>query len=164
MILSGSFGIGIWYRQQFRRRLKLLRQMCEILDMLMSEIRYGKSTLPESCRQIGERAGEPFGGCLIQVYEEMKKNTGARFGQVFSEYMGKCFAGLPLTKEDGELFLRFAKKSSFAEGAMQLKWMEQSREMLGQVLCELERETEEKGRIAVGLGAMCGLLFIIILL
>lgn len=164
MILSGSFGMGIWYRQQFRQRVRLLRQMGEILDMLMSEIRYGKSTLPECCRQIGERAGEPFGSYLIQVYEEMKKNTGAGFGQVFSKHMEQCLAGLPLTKGDRELFLRFAKKSSFAEGAMQLKWMEQSRKMLGQVLDELERETEEKGRIAVGLGAMCGLLFIIILL
>lgn len=164
MILSGCLGIGVWYREQFRERVKLLRRMGEILDMLMSEIRYGKSTLPECCRQIGEQAGEPFGEFLIQIYEEMKKNTGAGFGQVFSKYMGKCLEPLPLTKTDRELFLRFAAKSSFAEGAMQLKWMEQSREKLGQVVNDLERETEEKGKIAVGLGAMCGLLFIIVLL
>ncbi|MCM1327203.1 MAG: stage III sporulation protein AB [Bacteroidales bacterium] len=164
MILSGCFGIGVWYRQQFRERAKLLRRMGEILDMLMSEIRYGKSTLPECCRQIGEQAGEPFGKCLIHIYEEMKKNTGAGFGQVFSKHMGQCLEQLPLTKSDKELFLRFAEKSSFADGAMQLKWMEQSREKLGQTVNVLERETEAKGRIAVGLGTMCGLLFILILL
>ncbi len=138
--------------------------MGEILDMLMSEIRYGKSTLPECCRQIGEQAADPFGGCLMQIYEEMQRRTGAAFGQVFCECMGKCLESLPLTREDGEVFLRFAAKESFAEGAMQLKWMEQSREKLGQTARELGREVEKRGRIAVYLSAMCGILFIIILL
>lgn len=138
--------------------------MGEILDMLMSEIRYGKSTLPECCRQIGEQAAEPFGECLTRIYEETRQRTGAAFGQVFCEHMGRCLEPLPLTGEDRELFLRFAAKESFAEGAMQLQWMEQSREKLGQIAQELGRELEKRGRIAIYLGAMCGILFIVILL
>lgn len=71
---------------------------------------------------------------------------------------------MPLTEADKEIFFRIAGKSSFPEGAMQLKWMEQSRDMLGRTIAMLEEKTEEKCRIAVGLGAMGGLLTVIVLL
>lgn len=156
--------MGIWYREQFQGRLKILRQLAEILELLMSEVRYGKSTLPECCRYVGERVQEPFGGCLVHIHDEMQKNTGNGFYEVFSEGMGECLEGFPLAKEDKEAFLHFASKGSFADGAMQLRWMEQSREMLGSIISGLEQETVQKGRIAVALGAMSGLLLVIVLL
>ncbi len=134
------------------------------MEMLMSEIRYGKSTLPECCRHVGERVKEPFCGCLHKIYQDMEENTGEAFGQIFCKEMRKCLMDLPLKEEDKEIFLHFASKDGFAEGVMQLKWMEQCREMLGHAAAELEKETAEKGRIAVGLGAMSGLLLVIILL
>ena len=43
MILTGCLGLGVWYRQQFILRLKAIRIMVEILEILMSEIGYGKA-------------------------------------------------------------------------------------------------------------------------
>lgn len=45
---------------------------------------------------------------------------------------------------------------------MQLKNMEQNLEMLQAVRKRLEREVEEKGRMAMGLGVMGGLLLTIL--
>lgn len=164
MILGGALGLGIWYRQQFRGRLIALRHLQEIMEMLISEVRYSKATLPECCRHVAERVEEPFRGCLKNVYEEMRDNTGRGFGEIFAEQMRTGLSALPIRPADGEVFLRFALQNSFAEGDMQIKWMEQSREQLTHTVETLEAELAGKSRIALSLGAMSGLLLVILLL
>ncbi len=46
---------------------------------------------------------------------------------------------------------------------MQLKWMEESRERLAHRVEELEAELAGRSRVAVSLGAMSGLLLVILL-
>lgn len=156
--------MGLWYREQFRERLSALRRLGEILELLMGEIRYSRSTLPECCRHVAERAGEPFGSCLKEIYDEMRQNTGRGFGEVFVEKMRVCLDKLPITPEDTELFLRFAAQSGFAEGDMQIKWMEQSRDQLAHTVETLEAELAGKSRVALSMGVMSGLLLVILLL
>lgn len=129
----------------------------------MSEIQYGKATLPECCKRVGERQKEPFRSALFQIYEIMGNNTGECFGQVFCEEMEKCLKKLPVTSEDREAFLLFAKGDSFRDGRMQLRTIERSKKLLQLTVDGLEKENAEKCRMAVGLGAMSGLLLIIIL-
>ena len=164
MIISGSLGLGLWYRQQFISRLQTLRELEGILELFMSEIRYGKSTLPECCLHLAARLGEPYAQAFRDVFEEMQENTGAGFSEVFCRHMEECLAALPVKKEDGENFLRFISKSSYADESMQLRTMEMSRELLAGAIERVERENEEKCRLAVGLGAMSGLLLVIVLL
>ncbi len=130
----------------------------------MSEIRYGKSTLPECCKRIGERQQEPYRSSLLRVYHIMEENKGEGFDTVFCRQMEECFDKLPLTKEDREQFLGFARGNSFEDGRMQLKNIESSRELLKLTVTGLEKENAQKCRMAVGLGAMSGLLLVIILL
>lgn len=132
--------------------------------MLISEVRYSKATLPECCRHVAERVEEPLKGCLKQVYEKMCDNTGRGFGEIFVEQMRTGLTALPIRSADGEVFLRFALQSGFAEGDMQIKWMEQSREQLAHTVEVLEAEIAGKSRIALSLGAMSGLLLVILLL
>ena len=76
MIIAGCLGLGLWYKQQFILRLKYIRNLQGILEMMMSEIRYGKTTLPECCRRIGERQPEPFGSTFKEVYEAVMDKKG----------------------------------------------------------------------------------------
>ena len=145
-------------------RLQALRELEEILELLMSEIRYGKATLPECCRRMTGRLKEPYGEAFRGVYEEMEKNTGTGFGDVFRKHMEGCLGKLPIKKEDGENFLRFVSESSFAEEKMQLRSIDISKELIHGGVEALERENGEKCRLAVGLGAMSGLLLVIVLL
>lgn len=132
--------------------------------MLMSEIRYGKTTLPECCRHIGERLPDPVGKSFGQIYKTMQENGGESFTDVFCENMEKCLAGLPITGQDREDFLSFAMGQSFEDGCMQLRTIERSKELLQATAERLEKENAEKCRMAVGLGAMSGLLLVVILL
>ena len=164
MILLGCFGLGLWYRQQFILRLQTLRTLLGILDMLMSDIRYGKSTLPESCKRIGERQKEPYRSSFLEIYRTMEENGGECFPQVFCRHMEKCLRQLPIKAKDGEQFLAFAAGDSFEDGRMQLRTVERSKELLQLTVEGLEKENAEKCRLAVGLGAMSGLLLVIVLL
>ena len=78
--------------------------------------------------------------------------------------MGEVFRTLPLKEEDREAFFRFLSQAGFADGQMQLRAIEQSMEFLHGTQERLEKENEEKCRMAVGLGAMGGLLLILVFL
>lgn len=93
----------------------------------------------------------------------MEENTGISFGEAFREEMGKAFAGLPLKEEDKENFLYFTSQTGFSDSRMQLRAMEQGMERLEVIQKALEKENAEKCRMAVGLGAMGGLLLVLAL-
>lgn len=164
MIVTGCLGMGIWYRQQLIHRLYALRNLCRILELLCSEIRYGKATLPECCRHLAGILEEPYAECFRRIFKELQKKNGRSFSEVFCENMNLCMEQLPVKREDREAFLQFVNGGSFADGNMQLRSIEQSRELLADTVDVLKCETAEKGRMAVGLGAMCGLFLVVVLL
>lgn len=164
MIVTGCLGMGLWYRDHFIGRLETLRDLQRIQEMLISEIRYGKSTLPECCNQISGRLAEPYSSCFRCIYDRMRENTGVVFGQMFQEEMKACLNGLPLTEEDKNHFLSLFSENGFEDESMQIRTIEQSKELLQHTITGLEQENTEKCRMAVGLGAMSGLLLLIVLL
>lgn len=163
MILSGSLGLGLWYRRQFTGRVTALRELCGILNLLCSEIRYGRGTLPECCAQAAKRITGPCGEAFRQIAERMRENTGESFAEVFRSCTREPLLELPIKAEDREEFLRFVSAGSFGDGQMQLDLLEQSRRQMEARAQTLERENSEKCRIAAGLGALGGLLLILVL-
>ncbi len=163
MIFSGCLGLGIWYRQQFGARIRALRSLEHILELLASEVRYGRAALPECCRHLAENLPEPFRQAFGEVGRRMEENMGVSFGEVFREELGKALEGLPLQEADREDFLGVAHQTGFCDSQMQLRAIERSRELLGATRERLEREHAEKCRMALGLGAMGGLLLILVL-
>lgn len=131
--------------------------------MLVSEIRYGKSTLPECCNQIAGRLTEPYNNCFERIYDRMRENSGVIFGQVFREEMQGCLDKLPITEVDKKQFLSLISDKGYEDENMQIRTIEQSKEQLQHTIVELERENAEKCKMAVGLGAMSGLLLLVIL-
>ena len=163
MILAGSFGIGLWYRAQFNGRLRAVRTLRAILERLCSEVRYGRSTLPECCSHAAKNFPPPFGGALEKTGQRMRDNTGISFGETFQTEFEEALSELPLHREDRESFLQFTRQACHADGQMQLRMMEESIERLVQTEKALEEENAGKCRMAVGLGAMSGMLLILIL-
>lgn len=144
-------------------RIRTLRSLKHILELLAGEVRYGRATLPECCAHIAKYLAEPFRGAFSDIGRRMEENTGISFGEVFRGRMGEILGELPLKEEDRENFLQFTSQTGFADGQMQLRTIEQSMELLEDTRKRLEKENAEKSRMAVGLGAMGGLLLILIL-
>lgn len=141
-----------------------MRRLVSILELFMSEIRYGKATLPESCARLADRMEEPYSGYLGAIYRELSGGGGGTFQELFCLRMEECMKKLPLKKEDRELFLQPFRGQGFQDGSMQLVNLEQGLLQLSDSIRQQEQEQREKCRMAVGLGAMSGLLLVIILL
>ena len=72
-------------------------------------------------------------------------------------------AELTLQQEDKEAFLQFIPENGYMDGRLQLLSIQRSRTLLENTIEKLERENAEKCRLAVGLGAMSGMLLVLIL-
>ena len=163
MIVSGCTGLGLWYRAQFFGHIRALRILENILELLAGEVRYGRATLPECCGHIEGYLESPFREAFRKIHVRMGKNEGLSFGEVFREEIISGLETLPLQADDREEFLRFALQTGFADGQMQLRTLEHSVEILKGKRTKLEKENAEKCRMAVGLGAMSGLLILLVL-
>lgn len=162
-ILAGCTGIGLFYKRRFHEALWHLRYMEQVLERFISEIRYDKATLPECCKRIGERTKQPYGEALVKIYEAMLWDEGD-FAKNWKSIMGGAVAGLPLAVEEKRPFLEFADNNNMSDNLMQIKVLEQYRDMLDINIKNREADLEKQGRMASGLGVMAGLLLTVILL
>lgn len=162
-IVAGCSGMGFYYRGRFHTALWHLRYMKQILEMFMSEIRYDKATLPECCRRIGAVSKAPYGEALIHIYEAMQEDVGISFYETWKETMDKTLADLPLETEERRIFSELAENSGIADNLMQLKTLEQRRDLLDTYIKNREENLEKQCRMASGLGVMSGLLLAVLL-
>lgn len=163
MILVGCLGLGIWYRNQFLGRVKYLRILQQILDLWESEVRFGKATLGECCQHMQRQLQEPFRSCFERLNLKLKEANGESCGVLFRKSLEEGMEQLPLKREDKEAFLKFIPENGYMDSQMQLLSIQRSRSLLENTMESLERENIEKCRLAVGLGAMSGMLLVLIL-
>lgn len=163
MVLSGCLGLGVWYRGQFLGRLKNLRMLQRILDLWESEVRYGKAAMGECCRHMQKQLPEPFKSCFEKLDAKFGEANGEPLGKIFRDVLEEGMEELPLQPEDREAFLQFIPENGYMDGQMQLLSIQRSRTLLEGTIEKLERENGEKCRLALGLGAMSGMLLVLIL-
>lgn len=163
LIVGGCLGLGLWYRDQFLGRVKALERLEEILGLMAGQVRYHRAALPDCCLYAASQMPEPFSNALKEVADKMGENQGACFAVVFRESLEKPFQKLPLKPQDLEIFWQCIPVNGFADGQMQTALLEQGGRRLGDRARRLERENVEKCRMAVGLGALGGLLLLLAL-
>ncbi|MGN0401179.1 MAG: stage III sporulation protein AB [Acetatifactor sp.] len=163
MIIAGSLGMGVWYKNEFTGRIRAIRMLRTILILLEGEIRYGRDTLSECCGHIAIRLKGECQTAFEQVAERMRQNGGESFERIFRSSVEPALKGLPLKQEDIEDFFRFVGTYGFADSSLQLRLLEQSREQLEARAEELSAGNGERCRMAVSLGAMGGFLIILVL-
>lgn len=163
-IVFGCTGLGLFYRKRFRDALWHLRSMQQILEMFMSEIRYGKATLPECCRQVGSRVENPYKDALLSIHREAEKQNGSSFYDIWRACMEETLKEAPVTKQEKEIFIEFCSCSNHTDNQMQIRTLEQYRDMLVNYIKCREDNLDKQGRLAMGLGVMSGLLIAVILI
>ena len=164
LILSGSVGLGMWYRARFIESIRVKQILVEILERLMSEVRYGNTALPECCKRLGEQMEDPYGKGFREIACIYREAGQVSFAGVFVQVMGQCLAGLPLKKEERDIFLEAFRQGGFQDKEMQLKCFERSRDRLLTCIRSEEKTLPGKCRMALSLGGMSGLIMIIVLL
>ncbi len=164
LIISGCTAIGLFYKEKLQAGLFHLRSMQQILELLMSEIRYGKATLPESCGNISTKTVVPYSEALAWIGCDMDSPQEKSFAENWSVYMGRALEAVPVTKQEKEMFLGFAACCGLNDSQMQVRAIEQYRDMLANAIKVREKEQEKQGKMASTLGIMSGLLLTVILI
>ena len=162
-ILAGCSGMGIWYSMRMQQKVWHLREMIRILDMMVSEIDYGRSTLPECCEWIKERAAQPYKGIFQKVCENSGHENGLHFGTVSREIMEQELRKFTLGEEK-EVFIRCFSDVGYADEWLQRKNMERGKDRLQEMLDTEEEDLKKRSKLAVSLGTMSGILLVLILL
>lgn len=158
----GSVGMGLYYKEQLRSRLLYLRQLQNLLELMMSEIGFGRATLPECCRSLAASMPEPLGSCLLQIYQEAEAHTGLEFPRIFAGCMQQCLDRLPLEEGDIRSFLWFTEQIGLQDKEMQLKLLGESHQQIHNRIVLEESREQSRGQLAMSLGLMGGLLLIIV--
>lgn len=164
MVIFGCSNMGFYYRRELQEGLHHMRVLRQILEMMMSEIRYNKSTLPECCRQAGKNVEEPYDEALVQIYRLMSSQSGYCFSECWQQEMGKCLSGLPISGKERQMALGLASCGSLNDCDMQIRAIEQYRDMIDSAVRKREEALHRQGKMAAGLGIMSGLLLVVILI
>lgn len=92
------------------------------------------------------------------------KEDGRDFSACWEEAFAVLLQKLPLTKEEKESFLSFAKVKGLKDWQMQVRVMEGHRDAIKEARRIREQNVLQQGKLATGLGIMGGLFLIIVLL
>lgn len=138
--------------------------LVKLIELLMSEIRYGKASLPEACLQISKSVEGQVGACLQEVYREFEENPTIPFRKILCQRMERELIRLPLPKEERGIFLAPFAEQGYRDENMQLKSFECALVQLQYRIDEEEQELKGKCGLAVKLGIMGGLLTVLVLL
>lgn len=164
LIMLGCSGLGIWYSSQFLLQVHNLQKLCHILELLMGQVRYGRCTLPECCKQLAERLDEPYHDTFQKIYEESNNNEGEYFNRICERVLKEGLSKMVISKEHKELFISCFAKCGFEDNTMQIRNVEMIKEELEKALQDLSEKNSSRCRLAVSLGTMSGLLLIILFL
>ena len=164
LVLLGCAGLGFWYRGQFRGRIYHIQLLITILEIMISQVRYCRSSLPECCRQLAQKTLSPYRENFQKIWEETKKNSGEGYREIFVKNIEICMGQVPLCTEEKRIFSDVMEQFGYEEAKMQINSMEQCKEQLKSLCAKLEKEVDAKGKAAMGLGVLSGFFVIIILL
>lgn len=164
LIMIGCSGLGLAYKEELSEGIKALRVLRNLFEMMMSEISYRRSTLPECCRQVAGNMEEPYRSSLFALYESVGVKKEVDFSSGWHREMSKCMISIPLTTKEKEMVLGFVSSEGLSDVQMQIRAIEQYRDMIDGNIKKRESEFSKQGRMMTGLGVMSGLLLIVILL
>lgn len=145
-------------------RVRNLREIQNMMEMLKGEIRYASVPLQEAFASVALRCPEPFAGFLEKTALEMGSRDGRTLAVILKENSAVLQNETGLRREDIERFLRAGAGLGYLDQEMQLR-------MIGFYLEELERECRQaeeeyqgKGKVYRCLGIMSGLFLAVIFL
>lgn len=162
MILAGSLGMALRYVLQLKRELFLVMELRDCLEMIESEIRYGKASLPECFLKVGKQKTSEIGVIFEGVGEKALTERGESLRDGMVRGLSPMLEPI-LPLQDLSCVLDFVSPQGFADEEMQRRALEKGRRRMEEVVSSKREELREKCRVAWGLGLTGGLFVILFL-
>lgn len=163
-ILTGTCAYGYCTGLDYKRHIEQLEYIYRLIWQIKGEISYTKAPLNEVFKRVSRRAKTPYKNWLETLAEEVEKNQGRPFDELFRNVTRCSLKGLLLTKEEQKELEDLGGQMSYMDIRMQeqaLTWyakqLEERRESLLAGLVQRQR-------LANCLGAAAGIFLVILVL
>ncbi len=164
LLLWGTAGFSFSICREQRERLKLLKDMKYMYQMLQNEICYTGLPLPEIFRSISEKLKTPFKEALSEVSQSMDWEQGKSLEEVWESKISVCLKQLPLTEAQKQILMKFPECTGINEREGQAKILERYVRETDRYILQLETEEKSRNKVIMSLGIAAGIFIIIILL
>lgn len=163
-VLFASGGIGFLYARELMRRNKEIEELCQLLKMILGDIRYMRSTLPEAIAKAKKRHGGSYRLFLCEVEEGLQEANGVTFSQIWDMSVKRGLCTGALNEEDKQKMIRFGEAISSADRETIILYFEQYIDELQQINQELQRTVKDKVKLYRSLGVLSGIFLVVLFL
>lgn len=164
LVVFGCTALGMEMSSDRKKRIRDIRELQKILDLLEGEIGYAHASLPESFRQVSGRVKPPFSGFLAHMAEHMEAFLGDTLKEIFRQHVRDELEQTALQKDDLEDLIRFGEQLGYLDVKMQLTAIAFYREQLAQSCEQAQELYRNQSKLFRCLGIMGGLFLVIIFL
>lgn len=162
-VVLASWGYGSGLIRQVRLHRDNLFACRELLDLLLGEIKYGKTPLGEAFQMIAQRLKEPFNSTLQQIAKEL---SGKQYESLL-EIWNRCFQEkqkeLLFTEEEMRILYGIGKNLGYLDTDMQMRHLTLYQKQVDGFLEQMEQTVKEKTKLYRSLSLMVGAMVILLL-
>lgn len=159
MMIGGTSGYGWWLADQYKRRVKELEKLRQMVYLVKAQIIYANATLEEALRAVGERGEEAaeLTGLFLSAAAQIAGRPGESFAQIWRGAVGQMGTDSPLKESDRQSLAGMADHLGFLDRETQERHLLLYLEELDGTIAELKEQKKGTCRLYTSLGIMSGM-------
>jgi stage III sporulation protein AB len=161
IFLIGTVGFGITQAFSYENRTEALRQITDMMQYLIAQIRIENASLPDSICKVSVRMDGTIGEILQNIQKCNLENDGKPLFEIWQKEMMAMEE--ILDEKELELLVHMFDQTGFYDSKTQLQRLQMNLEIFTEEIKTREEQRENRCRLYQSMGLLAGI-FVIILL
>lgn len=164
LVMSSCTLAGIYYANIEIFRIKDIREMKKALIILLSEIEYTLTPLPQAMENISRRIEEPISNIFSDFSRSLNDKTGQGIGEIWVQVLDDNKDLYYFNKEDIDYLKSFGKTLGYLDKSLQVNSISITIKYMEDKIEELNITSLKNKKLYQTLGVLGGLLICIVLI
>jgi len=164
LIMGSSTLAGLYYANMQMFRIKDLKEIKKALIILLSEIEYTLTPLPQAMENISTRIETPVNKIFIDSATTLNEKTGQGISEVWAEVLNNNKSDYYFTEEDLDYLKSFGKTLGYLDKNLQLNSIQVTIKYIEDKIEELNVTSLQNKKLYQTLGILGGLLICVVLI
>lgn len=164
LVLVSSAAIGWYASERVRQRTVQLRELERALMMLMGDIRYAKTALPEAVDKLARHHEGSFTEFFRNVASEMQEYSGISLTEIWKQQAADQLKDTALNARDRELVSGLGEMLGVLDAQMQQNTLELAISQLKTEIGVASAKEKEKVYLFRALGVLAGIFITVLLI
>ena len=163
LVLAAAWGYGSGLAAQLVRHRDNLFACKEMTELLIGEIRYGKTPLQDAFSLIAVRLKDPISGILKDISREICQNNYKSLEMVWQKKFQSAHKELGFTEEEMNVLNGIGKNLGYLDAQMQVQHLTLYQKQIAGFLEQTEKTAGEKKKLYRSLSMMVGAMVVLLL-